>query len=225
MTTHIDILGVCGSPVKDGNVQVLLEKALQSQGEEPDVSCEMITLAELDVSDCIHCNWCLRKQDGEKRCSIEDDMAFIYPRLEKADILILATPVYIGRLSGHLASFIDRMRVYVHGNMTMGRMRNKVGGSIAVAWFRFAGIEMTLLTINQLFYALNMVIASPDLGLQGGSAFSSLGGTGRREGDDKRLVLRDEMGVASAVSTVSRAVELTRIMKAGESLLGGSPSP
>jgi multimeric flavodoxin WrbA len=219
MTQQIEILGICGSPVKNGNAQALLEKALQSQQEEPYVSCDIITLAELDVGDCIHCNFCLRKQKGNKRCSIEDDMASVYPRLEKADILILATPVYIGRLSGHLASFIDRMRIYVHGNVTMGRMRNKVGGSIAVAWFRFAGIEMTLLTMNQLFYALNMVIASPDLGLQGGSAFSSLGGTGRREGDDKRLVLRDEMGVASAVSTVSRAVELARIMKVGEGQL------
>jgi multimeric flavodoxin WrbA len=219
MTLQIEILGVCGSPVKNGNVQVLLEKALQSQREEPGVNCDMITLAELDVGDCIHCNWCLKKQEGNKRCSVEDDMASVYPRLEKADILILATPVYFGRLSGHLASFIDRMRIYVHGNATMGRMRNKVGGSIAVAWFRFAGTEMTLLTMNQLYYALNMVIASPDLGLQGGSAFSSLVGTGRREGDDKRLVLKDEMGVASAASTVSRAVELARIMKAGESLL------
>jgi multimeric flavodoxin WrbA len=224
MTQQIEILGVCGSPVKDGNVQALLEKALQSQQEEPGVSCDMITLAELDVGDCIHCNFCLRKQKGDKRCSVEDDMASVYPCLEKADILILATPVYFGRLSGHLASFIDRMRIYVHGNVTMGRMRNKVGGSIAVAWFRFAGTEMTLLTMNQLYYALNMVIASPDLGLQGGSAFSSLVGTGRREGDDKRLVLRDEMGVASAISTISRAIELARIMKAGESLLSTGSS-
>ena len=83
---------------------------------------------------------------------------------------------------------------------------------------------MTLITMNQLYYALNMVIASPDLGLQGGSAFSSLVGTGRREGDDKRLVLKDEMGVASAISTISRAVELARIMKVGESQLKtGSP--
>ena len=107
------------------------------------------------------------------------------------------------------------MRPYVHGNISAGMLRNKVGGSIAVAWFRFAGLEMALLTMNQFFYAVNMIIASPDLGLQGGSAYSSLGGTGKREGDDKLLVLQDEMGVASAVSTVSRAVELARIVKTG----------
>jgi len=50
-------------------------------------------------------------------------------------------------------------------------------------------------------------------------AFSSLEGAGLREGDDKHLVLRDELGVASAVSTVSRAVELSRLIKAGAGAL------
>lgn len=223
MIPEVKILGVCGSPVKEGNVEALLREAVSSQEGQPGVSCRIITLAGREIGDCIHCNWCLRKQEGEKRCSIEDDLADIYPMVEDADVLLLATPVYFGRLSGHLASFIDRMRVYVHGNITMGRMRNKVGGSMAVAWFRFAGSEMALLSMNQLFYAMNMVIASPDLGLQGGSAFSSLGGTGRREGDDKKLVLKDDLGVASAVSTVSRSVELARLIKAGSTVLESNP--
>lgn len=217
MTPDVKILGVCGSPVRDGNVEALLARALRSQDDESGVSYEIVTLAVNEVGDCIHCNWCLRKQAGERRCAVDDGMTGLYPRVEEADVLLFTAPVYFGRLPGHLAAFIDRMRPYVHGSISAGMLRNKVGGSIAVAWFRFAGLEMALLTMNQFFYAVNMVIASPDLGLQGGSAFSSLGGTGRREGDDKLLVLQDELGVASAVSTVSRAVELTRIIKAGTS--------
>lgn len=215
MIPEVRILGICGSPVRNGNVQVLLEKALHSQDEQPGISYRMVTLADRDIGDCIHCNWCLAKQEGKRRCSVKDDMADIYPLLEEADALILASPVYFGRLSGHLAACIDRMRVYVHGNITAGGLRNKVGGSIAVAWFRFAGLEMALLSMNQFFYAVNMVIASPELGLQGGFAFSSLGGIGRRDGDDRHLVLRDQAGVASAVSTVERAVELSRLLKSG----------
>ena len=213
MTPEVRILGVCGSPVRDGNVGALLARALQSMDGEYGVSYDIITLAHSDVGDCIHCNWCLRKQEGGRRCAVDDGMTAIYPRVEEADVLIFAAPVYFGRLSGHLAAFIDRMRPYVHGNISAGMLRNKIGGSIAVAWFRFAGMEMALLTMNQFFYAVNMIIASPDLGLQGGAAFSSLGGTGEREGEDKLLVLRDELGVASAVSTVSRAVELARMVK------------
>ncbi len=221
MTPEVHILGVCGSPVREGNVTALLDSALRSQDDQPGVNYRTISLADREIGDCIHCNWCLSKQKGDRRCSVKDGMVEIYPMVEEADALILATPVYFGRLSGHLAAFIDRMRVYVHGNISAGMLRNKVGGSIAIAWFRFAGLEMALLSVNQFFYAVNMVIASPDLGLQGGSAFSSLEGSGRREGDDKHLVLRDEMGIAGAVSTVSRAVELSRLIKAGTIALGG----
>ncbi len=219
MIPEVGILGICGSPVKDGNAQALLEAAFVGQDGRPGVSCETVRLADLEVGDCIHCNWCLRKQKGDRRCSIDDGMTALYPRVEAADVLILATPVYFGRLSGHLAAFIDRLRPYVHGNLTAGMLRNKVGGSIAVAWFRMAGLEMALITMNQFFYAVNMVIASSEMGLQGGSAFSSLEGMGRREGDDRRLVLRDELGLASAASTVARAVELARLIKAGRQAL------
>lgn len=219
MIPEVRILGICGSPVRGGNAEALLERALQSRDGEPGVSRKMITLAGGEVGDCIHCNWCLRKQEGDRRCSVDDGMTAMYPLVEEADVIIFATPVYFGRLSGHLAAFIDRLRVYVHGNVSAGMLRNKVGGSIAVAWFRMAGLEMALITTNQFFYAVNMVIASSEMGLQGGSAFSSLEGMGRREGDDKLLVLRDELGMASAISTVSRAVELARIIKAGTAAL------
>ncbi len=217
MTPEVRILGICGSPVLGGNAEALLREALRSQDGVAGVSSEIITLADAGVRDCVHCNWCLRKQKGTRRCSQDDGMSDIYQRIEAADAILFSSPVYFGRLSGHLAAFIDRLRPYVHGNVSAGMLRNKVGGSIAVAWFRMAGLEMALMTMNQFFYTVNMVIASPDLGLQGGFAFSSLDGAGGREGDDKLLVLRDGLGVASAVSTVSRAVELARILKAGTS--------
>ncbi len=220
MTPEVKILGICGSPVKDGNARALLQAALASQDGQPGVSSEIVSLAGAGVGDCIHCNWCLRKQEGGRRCSVDDGMTALYPRVEAADVIILDSPVYFGRLSGHLAAFIDRLRPYVHGNLSAGMLRNKVGGSIAVAWFRMAGLEMSLITMNQFFFAVNMVIASPDMGLQGGSAFSSLQGTGRREGDDRKLVLRDELGVLSAAATVARAVELSRLIQAGTASLG-----
>lgn len=215
MKPGVRILGISGSPVAGGNVDTILERALRSQEGRAGVEAEMIGLHELEIADCRQCNWCLKKQEGEKRCAIEDGMSDIYARVEQADALIIATPVYFGRLSGHTACFLDRMRVYVHGNLTAGRMRNKVGGSVALAWFRFAGLEMALLSVNQFFYAVNMVIASPDVGLQGGSVVSSLQGSGARDGKDRLLSLRDELGLASAVSTVERAVELSRLIKAG----------
>ena len=142
-------------------------------------------------------------------------MLKVYPALLEANGLIIATPVHFGRLSGATAAFIDRLRVFVHGNMTRGAMRNKVGGALAVAWFRNAGLEPALISITAAFHSLGMVVATPDLGVWGGGAFSSLEGTGRTREGQKVLVTEDELGMASARSTAARVAELVALMEAG----------
>jgi multimeric flavodoxin WrbA len=216
----VRILGVSGSPIKEGNVDTLLQDALAGQSGVPGVDCEMVRLSGLDISDCRQCNWCLKKQVAEKYCCRDDDMRNIYPKIDSADVLVFATPVYFGRLSGHLASFIDRLRVYMHGNISHGLLRDKVGATMAVAWFRMGGLEIATATLNQFFFSVNMVIAAPELGLAGATAFSSLEGTGRRMEEDRLLVMQDELGVASARSAVARAVELSRLLQAGKDALG-----
>jgi multimeric flavodoxin WrbA len=50
--------------------------------------------------------YCWYKKPGE--CCIKDDMQALYPQLREADILILATPVYIP-LPGEMQNFINRL--------------------------------------------------------------------------------------------------------------------
>jgi len=50
--------------------------------------------------------YCWYKKAGE--CCIKDDMQLLYPQLREADILILATPVYIP-LPGEMQNFINRL--------------------------------------------------------------------------------------------------------------------
>ncbi len=208
----IKLLGICGSPIKEGNAWALLEEAMRAAADQPDVTCEMVSLAGRKLSDCKQCNWCFKKQSGELRCVQEDDIAELYAKMEAADGIIMSTPVYFGRLSGYLATLIDRMRPYVHGNVSRGMLRNKVGAAMAVSWFRAGGGEMAIATVYQFFFAVNMVIASPDLGLTGTMAFSSLAGLGGREGDDRLLVAKDIFGMASARSTGARVIELARLI-------------
>ncbi len=208
----IKLLGICGSPVKDGNAWQMLEEAMRAADGESGVECEIVTLAGREIHDCRQCNWCFKKQSGERRCVTDDDITELYAKMEAAHGIIMATPVYFGRLSGYLATLIDRMRPYVHGNISRGMLRNKVGASMAVSWFRAGGGEMAIATINQFYFAVNMVIASPDLGLTGTMAYSSLAGLGGRDGDDRLLVQKDVFGMASARSTGARVIELARLM-------------
>lgn len=218
------IVAVNGSLISDGNVATLLDHALGEYEGDPRFEVKRFDLAGLEIGPCRQCNWCFKKQEPGKYCSQDDGMQGIYPELLEASGIIVASPVHFGRLSGTTADFLDRMRVFVHGNLTRGALRNKVGGSMAVAWFRNAGMEMTLMTINTAFHVLGMVVATPDLGVFGGAAFSSLDGKGKTIRGDKHLVAIDPIGMASARSLAFRVGELATLIEAGKSAVGPAPA-
>lgn len=206
------IVAVNGSLVKGGNVAALLEHGLEEYRDRPDIDVVRFNLSEMGVGPCRHCNWCIKNQEPGRYCATQDDMSAVHPELIDARGLIIATPVHFGRLSGATADFVDRLRVFVHGNITRSALRNKVGGAMAVAWFRNAGIEMTLITIDAAFHALGMVVASPDLGVFGAGAFSSLDGRGSGTKGEKLLVGEDGLGMASARSVAYRVAELAALL-------------
>jgi multimeric flavodoxin WrbA len=215
------IVAVNGSLVPKGNVDALLTHALAEYDGMQDIEVTRFELSAMEIGPCRHCNWCIKKQKPGRYCAQDDDMAKVYPALIEADGLIIATPVHFGRLSGATADFIDRLRVFVHGKVAKGSMRNKVGGALAVAWFRNAGLEPALISVIAAFNALGMVVATPDLGVWGGGAFSSLDGTGETVNGKKILVTEDELGMASARSTAARVAELAALLEAGRLSLEG----
>lgn len=219
---EIKILGICGSPIKGGNTEVLLGEALKVALEMGSVSTEMISLAGRKIEDCRHCNWCVTKQEENKVCAITDDMAEIYPKVFEADALLFASPVYLTRLSGYLATFIDRLRAISLGKYYRGVLTNKVGGALTVAWRRNMGPETTLLSIISIFLASRMVVVTPGEGFCqfGAVGMSSEGGTGKFDPKDKLGVLKDELGIRSAQLLGERAVEVVRMLKAGMEALG-----
>ncbi|HEX75438.1 MAG TPA: flavodoxin family protein [Dehalococcoidia bacterium] len=219
---EIEILGICGSPIKGGNTEAFLKESLKAAEATGDVRTELITLAGKEIKDCRHCNWCVKKQEEGKFCAQKDDMVEIYPEILKADALLLASPVYVSRLSGYMACFSDRFRVFGIGNVYCRRLRNKVGGALAVAWGRNNGLETTLLSITSTFLVNEMIPVGPPLNL--GSPFGATGlasenGTGKFDPEDKLGVLRDEYGVKGARALGKRVAEIAKLIKAGEAEL------
>ena len=132
----LKIIALCGSRVKDGNVLALLQEALSQPEIQGAAETEIITLADKKIGPCLHCNWCLKHQTPGRPCVQEDDMGPIYQKLLAADGIIAASPAHFGRLSGLMADVLDRTRAFVHGNLYQFPLKNKVGGSVAVAFFR-----------------------------------------------------------------------------------------
>ena len=140
----IQIAAISGSPVKGGNTEALLQEALLITENDPEIQKSFFYLSELEISGCHHCNWCIKHQTAEKYCTISDGMDLIYPALLRADVIILATPVHIGRMSGLISNLIDRLRVFAYGNFHSGKLKDKIGAALVVAFLRHGGLEMTL---------------------------------------------------------------------------------
>jgi multimeric flavodoxin WrbA len=101
------IVGICGSPRK-GNAEWMLT-TLCAELNQFGTDVEIMLLRKMDVKMCRGCLTC--EKGGNMRqgdCVIKDDMVSVYPKLLAADAIVLATPGYMGMLSGLLKNFLDR---------------------------------------------------------------------------------------------------------------------
>ena len=210
----IQILGIAGSPVKEGNTEALLKEALHFTSSDPEIQTEIFNLSGLKIEGCRHCNWCIKNQTPDKFCALSDGMDEIYPALLRADAVILASPVHIGRMSGLMANMIDRMRVFVYGNAHRGKLTDKVGAALVVGFLRHGGLETTLSILNSTFAIFGMISVG-----RGGMALTSLEGKGRVTKGVRHMVLEDGLGVLTAKGAVQRAAELAKIIRAGKKAL------
>jgi len=210
----IRILGIAGSPVKGGNTEALLQKGMEITQNDPEVESEVIHLSALQIAGCQHCNWCIKNQTAEKPCALSDGMDLLFPALLQADVILLATPVHIGRMSGLMANMIDRMRGFVYGNFHRGKLKDKIGAALVVAFLRHGGLETTLASLNSTFALFQMIAAG-----QGGLVLTSADGKGKVNRGVRHMVMEDEFGLLSAKATVLRSVELARIVQAGKKAL------
>ncbi len=99
----IKILAILGSPRKEGNTSLLLERAVAGARAEG-AEVELINAARMHIRPCEEIYQCER--DGT--CPLRDDMQALYPKLLEADGIILASPVFFYGLTAQAKALIDR---------------------------------------------------------------------------------------------------------------------
>ena len=102
MSKHILILA--GSPRKNGNSAALC-RAFARGAEESGHQVETIFLRDKKIGYCLACYHC-KKSGGV--CAIKDDMADILDKMNHADVIVMATPVYFYSIDAQLKALIDR---------------------------------------------------------------------------------------------------------------------
>jgi multimeric flavodoxin WrbA len=94
---------ILGSPRKQGNTDLLLNK-IQQGLNEAGCTFEQICLNNLKIRPCQACGGC----DKTGVCVIQDDMQDLYPKIDIADVIIIGSPIYFYNVTAQTKAFIDR---------------------------------------------------------------------------------------------------------------------
>ena len=98
------VLVLSASPRKDGNSDLLCDQFLHG-AREAGHQVEKIFLRDKKINHCIACGAC-QKNGGQ--CSQQDDMAGILEKMIRADVIVMATPIYFYTMNGQMKTLIDR---------------------------------------------------------------------------------------------------------------------
>ena len=137
-----------GSPHIKGCTARALREAEETLNKDG-IETETIMVGNKNIRGCIACNTC-----GVKgKCVFEDLVNQTAPKFEKAEGLIVGTPVYYAGSNGTILSFLDRLFYSTHFDKSM-----KVGAAVLSS--RRAGSTSALDEINKYFTIANMPIAA-----------------------------------------------------------------
>ncbi len=99
------IVALLGSPRKGSNSALIAQRVMDAAAAEG-AQCEMFQLYDLNYSGCIACMGCKKAAD---ECVLQDDLTHVLRTIREADVLIIASPVYFGQITGPLKCAMDRM--------------------------------------------------------------------------------------------------------------------
>lgn len=101
------VLGIAGSPRRHGNSEQLLDACLAEMSEAA-IETRKVIACEAGAEACRGCNAC--SLTGE--CVQGDRMRELYPLLEQAAAVVVASPVYFATVPAVLKTIYDRCQPY-----------------------------------------------------------------------------------------------------------------
>ncbi len=142
------VLLINGSPHKDGTTFAALseiQKTLEGEG----VESEIIHVGHLATHGCLGCYSCFKTG----QCIIDDEVNVVAKKLEKADGIIVGSPVHYAAPSGGIICFLDRLFYSARFDK-----RDKVGAAVVCA--RRGGCTAAFDVLNKYFTISGMPVVS-----------------------------------------------------------------
>ena len=142
------VLMLNGSPHINGVGATALNE-MQKVFQKNDIQTEIVNVGSKDVRGCIACRRC----GSIGKCVFDDIVNELAPKFEKADGLVVSSPVYYASANATIIALLDRLFYSTPFDKTM-----KVGTAIATA--RRGGITATFDELNKFFAISGMPIAT-----------------------------------------------------------------
>jgi multimeric flavodoxin WrbA len=113
------VLGIVGSPRRNGNTHVLVTRVLDG-AKQAGAEVETLFLQDLEIGACDGCHVCWKTG----RCAKNDDMAGVYRKIAESDVLVFGTPVYWYGPTALMKALLDRF-VYFNCPENRPQVRGK----------------------------------------------------------------------------------------------------
>lgn len=161
-------IAINGSPRKDGNTSILLEKVLEplaGAGWET----ELVQLGGKKIRGCMACYKCFENKNNA--CSVTNDVFNeTMEKILRADALIIGSPTYFASVSSETKALLDRTGLV--GLANGDALAGKIGAAVVAQ--RRGGATMVYDTILKMYQMSQMIMP--------GSTYWNFG-VGREKGE------------------------------------------
>lgn len=101
------VLGIAGSPRRDGNSDRLLEACLDG-ARAAGGTTDLLVVARAGIAPCRGCNAC----SSTGSCVVHDGAQAAFSLIDSADAIVVASPVYFATVPAVLKALYDRCQQY-----------------------------------------------------------------------------------------------------------------
>ncbi|MBE6035835.1 MAG: flavodoxin family protein [Clostridiales bacterium] len=110
-----NVLVITGSPRKGGNSDLMADAFIEGAKSAGHIVTKWCS-GEKNIEGCRACETCF---STGKACSFDDDFNQLAPLIEKAEVLVLATPVYWFSYPAQIKAAIDKMYSFYMGKRSL----------------------------------------------------------------------------------------------------------
>ncbi|MCR4441394.1 MAG: flavodoxin family protein [Peptococcaceae bacterium] len=195
------IVGINGSPNKEGSTAFLLNKGLEQAarlGAKTEIIHAAEVLKDLAVPFCTVCS-----TPCQGTCMAGTSFEDALNLLSEADGMLVGSPVYFGSITGQLKAFWDQTRRL----RAEKKLLNVAGGAVAVGASRFGGQELTIRVIQEMMLVQGMTIVGPG---HAGHDCGHFGVAAQRPAQEDKQALERIAVLAKRIFEVARETRVLR---------------